>query len=307
MGIVFDIKRFAVHDGPGLRTTVFLKGCPCTCRFCHNPEGQALEPVILRRDDRCTRCGACVEACPAGALSLPARGAPVADARCTRCGACAEACVFDATEFVGREMTVEDVMAVVSRDIIFYDESGGGATFSGGEPLCQAEFLCALLDGCRDLGVRTAVDTSGHADGDTFARVSRRADLVLFDVKVVDAARHEAFAGVRNDAILANLRRRSEDGGAMLVRLPLFPGVNDDDENARATGELIASLPRRHGVDILPYHGLGAHKYARLGLPYAGAQLAPPSPERVAEVARTLAGFGLDVSIRGDAWEPPRD
>ncbi len=306
MGIVFDLKRFAIHDGPGLRTTVFLKGCPCACRFCHNPEGRGREPVILRRGERCTRCGACVGVCPTGALSLPARGAPVADARCIGCGACAEACVFDATEVAGRQMSVAEVMEVVSRDIVFYDESGGGATFSGGEPLCQPEFLCALLEACRERGIHTAVDTSGYADAETFARASRRADLMLFDIKVVDAARHEAFAGVRNETILANLRQRSAGGGAMLVRLPLFPGVNDDEENVKATGALVASLPRRHGVDILPYHGLGVHKYERLGLPYSDAGLAPPAAERVSEVARALAGFGLEVSIRGDAW-PPAD
>ncbi len=304
MGIVFDIKRFAVHDGPGLRTTVFLKGCPLSCAFCHNPEGQGFEPFVLRRDNRCVRCGACVAACPVDALHMPPQGAPIADARCTRCGACADACMFEATEIVGREITVAEALEVIGRDFVFYDQSGGGATFSGGEPLCQPDFLCELLDACAAKDIHCAVDTSGYAAPETFARVSRRADLVLFDLKVIDAVRHEEFGGVRNEWILANLRRRSAEGRAMVIRLPLFPGVNDDADNVCATGALVASLPHRHRIDILPYHGLGAAKYARVGRKYAGESMVTPSDAHVREVAHALAAFGLEVSIRGDAYAP---
>jgi len=299
-GMIFDIKRFAIHDGPGIRTTVFLKGCPLRCASCHNPEGRASGPEIILRGALCIRCGACTRACPRGALSAGV-GPPRLDrSRCDACGACAEVCVADGIERVGREATVAEVLAEVERDIVVYDESGGGVTFSGGEPLAQPAFLEALLLACRARGIRTAVDTCGYAPRETIARACDLADLILYDIKMMDGEGHRALTGVPNREILENLRWLAARGRPVVVRVPLVPGVNDGDGEVRLLGEFVASLPGRPPIDILPYHRSGAAKYERLGRVYALPDASPPAAARVSEMARLLADFGLDVTIRGN-------
>ncbi|MGD1993341.1 MAG: glycyl-radical enzyme activating protein [Anaerolineae bacterium] len=298
-GIVFDVKRFSIHDGPGIRTTVFLKGCPLNCLWCHNPESQASGPELMLRPNRCIHCGACVDACPHGALSWR-QDEPHTDAeRCTLCGACTEACYAEAREMVGREMTVEQVMRQIKRDVAFYDESGGGATFSGGEPLLQPDFLLALLQACQSQRIHTAVDTSGFAPWEILDRVRRYTDLFLYDLKLVDDARHRQTTGVSNAMILSNLRALSHHGHTIVLRVPIIPRVNDGDATVDRIGALAASLPALQQVDLLPYHPIGEEKYRRMGRTYPLDDVRMPSQARMAEIASRLRKMKLNVTAGG--------
>ena len=290
-GLIFDIQRFSIHDGPGIRTTVFVKGCPLRCTWCHNPESQRTGPELMRWPQRCIHCGACAAACPQGAaaedVNMPG---------CTACGRCAAVCYSRARELVGRRQTVDEVVAAVERDIAFYDESGGGVTVSGGEPLMQSEFVAALLSACRERDIHTVLDTCGHAPWAAVDRVRPYANLFLVDLKLADAERHRRATGVTNWRILDNLFRLSERGQHIVLRVPVIPGLNDDDANVRQTGALAAALPHLERVELLAYHGLAAGKYARLGLPYGLPDVQPPTAGRMSEIAQMLRGFGLAVS-----------
>jgi pyruvate formate lyase activating enzyme len=298
-GIVFDIRRYSVHDGPGIRTTVFLKGCPLRCAWCHNPESQSPEPEIIMRTSRCLRCGACAEACPEGAVTLDGDG-PVTDpARCERCGLCVDACFSGARELAGRELPVEEVMAIVERDRPFYDESGGGVTFSGGEPLLQAGFLFELLRSCRETAIPTALDTCGYAPWAVLDGIRGYVDLFLYDLKTTDDAQHQALTGVSNHLILQNLHALSLHGHTIVLRVPLIPGINDGDDDIRRTGALAAGLPSPVRVELLPYHRIGVEKYGRISRPYGLPDVLPPAPERLTEVTCILREeFGLRVESR---------
>jgi pyruvate formate lyase activating enzyme len=300
IGTVFDIKKYSIHDGPGIRTTVFFKGCPLSCQWCHNPEGQALGRQRIFRENRCIRCGACLAACAQGAIFWDGDGPPTdSGEKCILCGACVAACFAEAREIVGREMTVAQVMQEIRRDLPFYDESGGGVTFSGGEPLMQPGFLLALLRACGEEEIHTAVDTCGFAAWDTLDRIRRYVDLFLYDLKLVDDARHRTYTGVSNELILNNLQALSQRGHDIILRVPLVPGVNDDEESIRQIGIFAAKLPHLRQVDLLPYHHTAIEKYERLGRVYAFPQTRPPSPERVAAIASVLREFEFPVKIGG--------
>jgi pyruvate formate lyase activating enzyme len=300
MGRIFDIKRYSIHDGPGIRTTVFLKGCSLHCLWCHNPESVDPGPELMHWPARCARCYACVAACPKGAIAKDAAGAVVLDrTKCDLCGKCAEACLYDAMQIVGREMTVDEVLDDVEKDRIFYEQSGGGVTLSGGDPAVQSAFAEALLDGCRERGLRTAVDTAGSSPNGVLERLASKTDLVLFDLKVMDEARHIEWTGISNAAVLANLERLAAGRTEVWVRIPLVRGVNDDEDNIRRTSAFLTSLGTIKRIGLLPYHSGGLEKARRIGKESCFRRFEPPSEERLAAIEATLREAGFDVRRGG--------
>ena len=299
VGRVFNIQRCSVHDGPGIRTTVFLKGCPLSCTWCHNPEGINEAPVLMVNADRCLTCSACSEACPVGVGGAVPAGQPWDREACTTCGSCVEACPADARELAGRHWEIDELVDAVEQDRVFFDSSGGGVTFSGGEPLAQPEFLMKCLDECRRRGLHSTIDTCGLAPRETLIEAARLSDLVLYDLKHMDGERHRSETGASNRLILDNLRALSESDVEVWIRVPLIPGFNDDLENIEATGAFLEGLPRKHRVFVLPYHGTAVGKQSRLEETASHSGLQSPGPEVIAAVTESLTQHNLEVTIGG--------
>ena len=269
-GLTFNVQRFSTEDGPGIRTTVFMKGCPLRCAWCHNPEGLSPKPELVWYDVRCIAARDCLTACPEQALALTPQGMQIDRKRCTACGACVQACPAAALEIIGRRWTPAGLLAELVKDRPFYETSGGGITVSGGEPLLQADFLAALLPACREAGLPVALDTCGAPPWERYERLLPWVDLVLYDLKIMDAERHRQATGVANEGILANARRLAERGVPMWVRTPVIPGYTDEPENILAIAHFIRDLlPTVERWDLLAYTNLGRPKYHRLGRPYA--------------------------------------
>ena len=265
-GRVFDVQRFSLHDGPGIRTVVFFKGCPLRCAWCANPESQRAAPEVAWFENLCAGCGRCAEACTRGAVTMDG-GRPVTDRRlCAACGDCAAACARGARRLMGREVTADDVIADVRRDAPFYRRSGGGVTFSGGEPLSQPAFLLACLRRCRRLGYHTTVETCGQARWEDLVAAAEVADLFLYDLKQLDPERHEQLTGAGNELVLENLEQLLATGAEVRVRVPVVPGANDDAASVAALADFVARHPGIRKLELLPYHPLGLHKYAALDL-----------------------------------------
>lgn len=296
-GLVFHIMRFSLHDGPGIRTTVFLKGCPLNCWWCHNPESQSSQPNLMYFEDRCRQCGDCVAVCPERTINY-ADGRIGLPAVCQRCGACVEACVAGARELAGRRMAASEVVREIERDVVFFDESGGGVTLSGGEPLWQPRFTEAVLAACRARRIHSVLDTCGLAETEVVLGVSQHANLVLYDLKMLDAGKHASYTGVPNTLILRNLEALVAAGRAVRVRFPLIPGVNDGAGELSDLMNFLAGLGLRE-LDLLPYHRIGLDKYRRLGRPARLERLASPSAEQLEQVASQFEQHGFSVKIGG--------
>lgn len=296
-GRIFDIRKYSIHDGPGIRTTVFLKGCPLRCQWCHNPEGISPRTHLTYHPDRCIGCRECEKACPNGVRHLESVSGD--NPQCVLCGECILACPTNALEMIGRDMTVSEVVEEVLKDEVFYDQSGGGVTFSGGEPLLQGEFLVRCLKACGARGLHRAVDTTGYADTATLEMVSRHTDVFLYDIKHMNPLTHTRLTGVSNERILQNIRFLAERKARVIVRIPVIPGINDDDENMGLTGAFISTLPGVDTVHLLPYHGAAESKYSRLGLPYSLSSLQPPTKETIDRCAQLIKRWGLFVVCGG--------
>ncbi|MDD5015406.1 MAG: glycyl-radical enzyme activating protein [Atribacterota bacterium] len=297
-GIIFNIQRYSIHDGPGIRTTVFLKGCPLNCWWCQNPESQLSGQEMIFWGDRCVVCGACSTICSSGAIQMK-DGIPVTEKeKCILCGKCIEKCPALAREMIGKKITAEEVIKEIEKDLVFYEESDGGVTFSGGEPLGQSEFLEVLLNACREKKIHTAVDTSGYISWGILNKISPKVDLFLYDLKIMDSERHKKYTGVSNELILENLKKLSSVHHNIFIRFPVIPGINDDDQNLKEMGEFLSSLKIAQ-VNILPYHYIGIDKYKRLGMTYQLAATQPPSEEKLSEISAALSKFNLNVKLRG--------
>jgi pyruvate formate lyase activating enzyme len=293
-GIIFDIERFAIHDGPGIRTTLFLKGCPLACWWCHNPESISPRRELVFFEAKCIGCNKCFEVCPVGAHErLPDGGRAYHREKCTLCGKCSEACAAEALVVEGREIDVEGAVEELSRDMPFYSTSGGGITLSGGEPMRQADFSREVLRGCRDKGIHTALDTCGFAPWEDYRKVLPATDLVLYDLKLADPAEHRKYTGVSNELILENLGRIDAAGKQIEVRIPVVPGVNDGERNLEGCAEILGGLRHLTRVVLLPYHRMGEAKYARLGRSYRLPDTAPPTAQAIQETASRLSARGI--------------
>ncbi len=270
IGITFNIQRFSTEDGPGIRTTVFLKGCPLRCAWCHNPEGLSPRPELVWYDVRCIGARDCLRVCPVGALELTPQGMRIDRARCTVCGDCARACPAGALEVIGREWTPGALLTEIEKDRVFYETSGGGVTFSGGEPMRQADFVREVARLCYEAGIHVALDTCGAVPWEQYEAVLPWVDLVLYDLKIWDPDRHRAATGVENGRILENARRIAAGGRPMWIRTPVIPGYTADEANIAALAAFIArELPTVQRWDLLAYTNLGQPKYHRLDRPYA--------------------------------------
>jgi pyruvate formate lyase activating enzyme len=294
-GLIFDVKRYAIHDGPGIRTTVFLKGCALRCRWCANPESQKKGPEIAYLAGECIGCGECAANCPEQAIAFD-RGRPLRDIdKCVTCGRCAEQCPAEALQLMGRSTTVDDVYEDILADQPFWDRSGGGVTLSGGEPLMQLGFAAALLRRCHENYLHTVLDTCLHVPTPSLAAVCADVDLFLCDLKLMSASRHRAFTGFTNELILQNMALLLKSGKDVLVRRPLIPGINDDADELNALGNYLQSLRPGLQLELLPYHRLGASKFERLGREYRLAKIKPPTEEEMLAAKQLLETYDIEV------------
>jgi pyruvate formate lyase activating enzyme len=311
-GKVYDIQGFSLQDGPGIRTTVFLKGCPLRCPWCHSPESQQLQAQLSWMSMKCigvAKCGKCLNACPKGAISpgkLIQHAATKEEIRhvhidrslCDNCGDCAAACIYKSLYICGADYTVEELFKRVSKDIPFYVQSGGGVTISGGEPLSQPEFTLQLLKALKNYGIHTALDTTGYAQYQVIESLLPFTDLFLYDLKHMDNEQHRIVTGVENKLILANAQRIAKTGAQMQIRLPIIPDFNNSEENIRETSLFCRSLGEAVKlVQVLPYHNLGVVKHQRIDDSKVVLEADPPSEKQIQSIKDLLKSFGLPVTV----------
>ncbi|HUU05514.1 MAG TPA: glycyl-radical enzyme activating protein [Patescibacteria group bacterium] len=297
-GTIFSIKKFAIHDGPGIRSTIFFKGCPLSCLWCHNPEGISPEPEIMVFANRCLKdCRDCLGACPKKAIGKKGRLIVVDRSKCDGCGLCATVCPAEALQMAGRRVTVMDAVEQLSRDTAFYRSSGGGITCSGGEPLLQPLFLQALLRACRKQNLHTTIDTCGHAPFGDFAKILPLTNLFLYDLKIMDEGKHRRLTGVSNRLLIKNLQELSLLAPQLAIRIPLIPGCNDSAADLADLADFCATLPGRHPVHLLPYHRSGKNK--RLGRVAPLAETCPPAPAAMQIAKEIFSKRKLTIKIGG--------
>jgi pyruvate formate lyase activating enzyme len=299
--IIFNIQHYSIHDGPGIRTSVFLKGCFLRCIWCQNPESQTLKPELFYFQEKCTGCGRCVEICPERAIQINNSQSIIDRNKCKGCGQCVQACPGEARSLMGKEMPVQDVFQNVKGDEVFYKRSNGGVTLTGGDPLFHPYFSRNLLSLCQQAGIHTALETCGCTDWDTFKDILRYVDLVLYDFKHMNSGKHQEYTGVPNDLIIANARKIYHELKLPLwARIPIVPGYNDSEEDINATARFVADeLGPSVPVQLLAYHQLGESKYQRSGKNNRCFSITPPSEERMQEIKNKIGSYGLETRIGG--------
>jgi pyruvate formate lyase activating enzyme len=291
-----SLQKFSVHDGPGIRTTLFFKGCPLSCTWCHNPESQRYSAELLYDAEKCSHCGRCCIHCPQQAISP---NGWTDRNHCQACGNCVDICLQNSRQIAGQSVSVSDMLKQLLADQVFYEQSGGGVTFSGGEPMTHINMLEPLAAECKRRGLHVCIDTCGHAPAESFRRILPHTDLFLFDLKHMDPVLHHQYTGHDNRLILDNLRRLSDAAANIFLRLPLIEGINADDANISATLAFAKTI-RVCQLNLLPYHATGRSKYDRLGrTAEAGTQLQPPEPARMEEIRRHFAAAGFNTYIGG--------
>lgn len=298
-GSVFNIVRFSIRDGPGIRTTVFFKGCPLYCKWCHNPEGLSSRPQIMFLQDMCIGCELCISSCPTGAAESYFGGSNDNFNKCLGCGACVQVCPTLARELSGQKMLASEVLDEVLKDRLFYEESGGGVSFSGGEPLMQPDFLESCLRLCREKHLHTVLDTCGYAPREHLKRMIPFVSLFLYDLKMVDSNKHNMFTGVGNKLILDNLKYLDDKNAEIVIRIPIIPDVNDDIENAHNTGKFLSQLKTNHLVHLLPMHNTAIGKYNSLGKLYDFSDKQGPENCIMKNFSKIIESYGLVTLIGG--------
>lgn len=298
--LIFDIKRYSINDGPGIRITIFLKGCALQCAWCHNPEGISPLPGKMYNVSKCIGAKDCIHNCPTNALSLTQNGIICDDNLCNMCGKCAEVCPTGAFEMIGKDYSVEEIMKMVEREMIFMDQSEGGVTISGGEPLQHPDFVIALLDACGESGIHRTVDTCGMGNTEVLMEFAKRCELFLFDVKIMDPEKHKKLTGASNEKILHNLKILAETGAEINIRIPFIKGVNEDADNIDKTAQMISSLAgKKKTVNLLPYHNIMSGKYKKLGKEYNLQGFTEPTAEDKERAIEIFNNYGVEAKIGG--------
>lgn len=298
--LIFDIKRYAINDGPGIRVVIFFKGCNLHCAWCHNPESISPKVEKMYAPAKCIKCGTCVDACPENAITLTPDGIITDPDLCKMCGKCTEVCPTKAIEMSGKAMSVAEIMDIIEKERIFFDQSGGGVTFSGGEPLVHTKMLMDLLDECGRRSIHRAVDTAGNVSTETILEVAKKTDLFLYDLKMMDSVLHRKWIHAGNELILHNLKVLAETGAHIIIRIPLIGGFNDTDENIELTAKFISELAgEKKEVHLLPYHSIAQNKYMKLGKTEDFARLKEPDKETLARAIAKFAEYGIVAGIGG--------
>ncbi len=301
-GKILNIQKFSIHDGPGIRTTVFMKGCPLKCRWCHNPESISYGIDIMIDRDKCISCGSCAEHCESGALKMvdgPKGKTLVADnSLCTDCGKCELFCLNEAITIAGKDMEAEEVFKELLKDRLFYEESKGGVTFSGGEPLTQVDFLVEILKKLKEEKIHTAVDTCGHVPFENFEKIMEYTDVFLYDLKIGDEKKHLEYIGISNKKIIENLQKLSNSGAEINIRMIMVEGVNSSEEDIEKAIEILKNI-NVSNINILPYHNISTHKYRKLGIGYEESGMKVPSNARMEEIKKRLENNGYKVVVGG--------
>lgn len=282
--MIFNVQKFSLHDGPGIRTLVFLKGCPLHCKWCSNPESQNTFSELEVFPANCIGCGECIKACPNGAISFGEKGIQIDRKKCEKCGKCAEVCYSETLKIIGKEMTVDEVVKVIKEDEVFYFNSGGGYTFSGGEPLSQGKFCLEVLEKCKNLGYHSTIETCAYGDTELFIKLAKELDLVYCDIKHMDENIHKELTGVSNELILNNIKAIQKVAKEVIIRTPIIPGLNDSEENIINTAKFCTQLSAVQEWELLPYHKLGEHKFISLGRKYELSNIVAPTKERIDEL-----------------------
>lgn len=297
--LVFNIQKYSIHDGDGIRTTIFFKGCPMTCKWCHNPESQSYKPAMMHNTEKCTECGSCVQNCPQQAISFEDGKLKTQNDKCDLCETCVDTCINNVREKVGKNYSIAEVMKEIEKDKMFYEQSKGGITLSGGEVMTQdMDYILKILKKCHRMGYSVNIDTCGHANFENFEKILPYVDTFLYDIKHMDDKIHKEITGQGNFLVLDNLKKLSERGAKLRIRMPLVEGVNSDDENIDRTIEFLKNI-NVLSINLLPYHNTGKSKYERMGKAYEGDMYEAPDSERMESIRAKFQANNFSTKIGG--------